>query len=301
MQAVPLAVSVDPSLVLQLAVLMGLAGAYALRARTVARRARPVPAWRQASFYAALVVIALTLTLLGSPSRKLLYAGTVEQLLIGDLAALLIVLGLTAAVLRPLLDARVGRVRGARVARTLTHPLPAFALWALNLAVWHVPALYEAALGHPAVHAVQHALALGVGVNMWMCLCGPLARPRWFDDRAKLAYVLAVRLCGTALGNVLLWAGTVYYPYYLNDAHAHLSPLADQNIAGAIVLFEQSLTMLALFAWLARRSAQRRAAAVPVDLAGQLRLGTLEAPARQPSAVSATAGGDANLAAEPRR
>ena len=50
---------------------------------------------------------------------------------------------------------------------------------------------------------------------MWMCLFGPLPKPRWFGNFAKLAYIVAVRLTGTVLGNVFLWSGKVFYPFYL--------------------------------------------------------------------------------------
>ncbi len=98
---------------------------------------------------------------------------------------------------------------------------------------------------------------LGFGINMWMCLVGPLPTPRWFGNLGRLFYIVAVRLTGTVLGNIFLWSGTVFYPYYTHgDAINHISPLADQNIAGAIMMVEESFLTLGLFCWLFLRAAR---------------------------------------------
>ena len=66
-----------------------------------------------------------------------------------------------------------------------------------------------------------------------------------------------MRLAGTVLGNIFLWSGTVFYPFYLKgDAHFHISPLADQSIAGAIMMVEESILTLGLFCWLFLRTAR---------------------------------------------
>ena len=226
---------------------------YGGRARSLGHTPHPVPGWRQGSFYAGLGLIAVALlSPIGSLSDELLSAHMVEHLLMGDLAALLIVLGLTGPLLAPVL--RIGFFDRLRV---LANPLIALPLWAINLYVWHLPFLYQAALRHPGVHALEHAMFIACGVNMWMCLFGPLPMPRWFGNLAKLGYIVAVRLVGTVLGNVFLWSGTVFYPFYLHgDASHHISPLADQNVAGAIMMVEESILTLGLLCWLFLRAAR---------------------------------------------
>jgi cytochrome c oxidase assembly factor CtaG len=99
---------------------------------------------------------------------------------------------------------------------------------------------------------------LGFGINMWMCLFGPLPMPSWFQNLGKLIYIVAVRLAGTVLGNIFLWSGTVFYPFYIHgDAANHISPLADQNIAGAVMMVEESILTLCLFCWLFLRTAKQ--------------------------------------------
>jgi cytochrome c oxidase assembly factor CtaG len=249
----PLAASTGLEAILQLGPLAVVVLLYARRVRTLARHPqRAVPGWRQACFYGGFALIGAALTALGDVSDELLSAHMVEHLLVGDVGALLIVLGLTGPLLAPIL--RVGLFDRLRA---LAHPAVAFPLWALDLYLWHLPVLYQAALRHSGVHALEHAMFLGFGVNMWMCLFGPLPMPRWFGNLGKLVYIIAVRLAGTVLGNLFLWSGTVFYPFYLHgDARFRISPLADQNVAGAIMMVEESILTLCLFCWLFLRAAR---------------------------------------------
>jgi putative membrane protein len=225
---------------------------YALRVHALRGTPRAVPALRQWSFYGGLALIVATLTLMGSLSEELFAAHMAEHLLIADLGALLLVLGLTAPVLAPLL-----RIRAIDRLRVLAHPLVAFPLWALDLYLWHLPALHEAAVRGEAVHALQHTTFVVFGVNMWMALLGPLPKPAWFGNLARLVYVLAVRFTGAVLGNVFVFGGAVFYDVYAAGERAHgIAAGADQNAAGAIMMIEGSLLTLGLFAWLFLRSAR---------------------------------------------
>jgi cytochrome c oxidase assembly factor CtaG len=252
MLTVPLALSTEVSAAFQLGPLAILGLLYARRAHTLAEEDRAVPGWRQACFYGGFIVIGAALTSLGPASQDLLWVHMIEHLLLGDIAALLIVLGLTGPLLAPVL-----RIRLFDRLRALSHPAVAFPLWMIDLYTWHLPVFYEAALRHAGIHALEHAMFLGLGINMWMCLFGPLPTPSWFGNLGKLIYIVAVRLAGTVLGNIFLWSGTIFYPFYLKgEAHFHISPIADQNIAGAIMMVEESILTLCLFCWLFLRAAR---------------------------------------------
>jgi putative membrane protein len=219
---------------------------YARRVRTLAGDGRAVATWRQLSFAGGLLLATAGVVALGGLADERFSVHMVEHLLLGDLAALLLVLGLTGPVLAPLL-----RLRGLGWLRALAHPVPALALWAGNLALWHVAPLHEAAVTSDAVHAVQHALFVALGVNVWMPLFGPLPMPAWFGNLAKLGYIVGVRLLGAILGNVLLWTGHPLYDVYdVDDA------VADQTLAAAIMMVEGSLLTLLLFGWLFLRAAR---------------------------------------------
>ncbi len=250
--SVPLAVSTELLAATQLGPLMILGLLYARRVRTLALTGHPVPGWRQACFYSGFVVIAAALTSLGGPSQELLFVHMIEHLLLGDIAALLIVLGLTGPLIAPIL-----KIRLFDRLRVLANPLIAFPLWTIDLYLWHLPTFYQAALENSWVHALEHTMFLGFGINMWMCLFGPLPMPAWFGNAGKLLYIIAVRLAGTALGNIFLWSGTVFYPFYLHsDALHHISPIADQNLAGAVMMIEESILTIGLFCWLFLRTAR---------------------------------------------
>jgi cytochrome c oxidase assembly factor CtaG len=226
---------------------------YRRRARHLAARGRPVAGWRQACFLAGLAVI---LGALSPPmddlSDSLFSVHMAQHLLLGDLAALLIVLGLTGPVMQPVLH-----TPGLRHLRALAHPGVALPLWVVNLYVWHLPVLYEAALRHPALHVVEHLCFLGFGINMWMALLGPLPKPAWFGTLAQLGYVIVVRLAGAVLANVLLWSGSAAYAFYdTRTQHYGISPLQDTNVAGGVMMVEGSIVTICLFAWLFLRSAR---------------------------------------------
>src|SRR5471032_2931136 len=72
---------------------------YHIRARTLAAEQRPVPTWRRVCFGVGLLVLEIALSApVDKLSDQLLVAHMAEHLLIGDIAALLFVLGLTGPV-----------------------------------------------------------------------------------------------------------------------------------------------------------------------------------------------------------
>ena len=207
---------------------------------------RPVPRRRQLSFGAGLVTIAIALfSPIGHISEELVIAHMAEHLLLGDIATLLLVLGLTRSLLQPILAIRIfNRLQ------VLTHPAVALPLWAVNLFFWHVPAIYQDAFGTAPIHALEHTTFLFFGCLMWMPIFGPLPKPAWFGAGWKVAYVIAVRFVGAILGNVLMWSGTVLYPVYAAGEHYwNVSPQADQSTAGALMMVEGTFVALGVLAW----------------------------------------------------
>jgi cytochrome c oxidase assembly factor CtaG len=228
---------------------------YALRAYHLENTPRAVPRWRQACFYSGVALIIVTLTSpLGHISEELFLAHMTEHLVLGDIAALLLVLGLTGPLLAPVL-----RIRFFDRLRVLTHPLIALPLWVINLYAWHLASLHEAAVQHSGVHALQHTLFILLGANMWMCLFGPLPQPAWFGNLAKLGYIIAVRLFGAILANVFVFGGHSFYDVYTKgEAYWHITAAADQNAAGAIMMVEGSFLTIGLFCWLFIKAAREQ-------------------------------------------
>ena len=237
---------------IQLAGLVLVAAAYGVRARNLRRRGSPVPRWRVVSFGGGLL---LAFVALASPidayGERLFAFHMVQHVLLGDLAALAVVAGLTGPILRPVLA-----LRPIERLRVLAHPFVALPLWTLNLLLWHLPPAYDGALESDALHAVEHLCFFAFGALMWAPVVEVLPGPEWFGTGAKLAYIVVVRLIETVLGNVFLWAGSVFYETYERAERIWgISPLADQGLAGGVMMIEGSLVTIAALAWLFLRLA----------------------------------------------
>jgi cytochrome c oxidase assembly factor CtaG len=231
---------------LELVPMLIAAALYARRATTLAARGRPVPLWRQLCFAAGLLCIAGALiTPLSDLADELVIAHMIEHLLIGDIASLLIVLGLTGPLLQPILAIPIfDRLR------VLCHPVVAMSVWAITIFAWHAPPLYDAAYGNSAAHFLEHAMFITVGVLLWMPVFGPLPNPPWFTAGWKVVYVIVMRLIATVLGNILMWDGQVLYDVYAKgEALHHIEPLTDQSIAGVVMMVEGIFLGLGVLAW----------------------------------------------------
>jgi cytochrome c oxidase assembly factor CtaG len=233
--------------------------AYVRRAATLRRRRGPIPTWRQACFAAGLLLLIVAdLPPLASVADELVVAHMVQHLLIADLAALLVTLGLTGPLLQPILA-----LRGLRWLRVFGNPLVALPVWALNLYLWHIAALYEGVLTSDPLHLLQHAAFFSFGLAMWMPLFGPLPKPAWFGNAAMAVYVVVVRLAGAVLANVLAWSGSPLYDAYApGEAEHGISPLADQGAAGMVMMVESGAVTLGVLAWIffrwAREDSERQ-------------------------------------------
>jgi cytochrome c oxidase assembly factor CtaG len=223
---------------------------YAAAAGRVRRRRGDFHAGRAASFGvgAALLLVAFT-----APLEQTFARHMTQHLLIGDLAPLFIVLGLNGPLLRPALA-----LRPVRALRVLSHPLVALPLWAVNLCVWHLAPLFDAALRHEWLHAVQHLTFFVCGALLWSALLELLPGPRWFRMPHRLAYLGVMWLVSLTLSQVFIWSTHPYYSYGSVD---------DQRIGGGIMLLEGSAVMLCVLVWLlwqALRSAPEDADVVPL-------------------------------------
>jgi cytochrome c oxidase assembly factor CtaG len=231
---------------LELLPMLIVAGLYAKRSMTLAQRGRPLPLWRQICFaLGLLMIVAALITPIADAAEDLVLVHMIEHLMIGDLASLLLVLGLTGPLLQPILAIKLfDRLR------ILAHPAVALPLYALNMYLWHAPPLYDAAYGTAPVHFLEHATFISFGCLVWMPVFGPLPMPQWFTAGWKVVYVIVMRLLTTILGNVLMWSGTVLYTVYAKgEAEYGISPITDQSIAGVIMMVEGTFLGLGVLAW----------------------------------------------------
>ena len=123
---------------------------------------------------------------------------------------------------------------------------PAFiALWLGLVYFWHVPALYDAALRDPAVHALEHLAFFSAGVAVWWPLVQPVPMRRRLTGIQPLLYIFAAKVGLAVLGIYLAWSTGVAYDYYSHVPRIWgLSAVEDQNVGGAIMLVEQSIVLV---------------------------------------------------------
>lgn len=228
--------------------------ALALFARgfTRLRRRRPDRApWSRPALFA--LALALGAAALLSPldslgEEKLLSAHMLQHVVIGDLVPALLVVALRGPLLFFALPAAL--LRPVSRLSLLVRPWVAFAVWAGFLAVWHVPAIYDAVLTRPIVHDLEHACFMLGGLLVWTQLVDP-ARRRALSPAGRIGLLVAMLFAGQMLAAVLVFT---YRPIY-GAYHGGLgfSPLADQQLAALVMSVEQLLT-LGAFAFLALRN-----------------------------------------------
>jgi cytochrome c oxidase assembly factor CtaG len=240
---------------------------FAVRVRTLAREGRPVARWRVASFlFGVFLMFIVQVGPLDTLADSVLAAHMAQHIIIGDIASLFVVFGLTGPVIQPLLH-----LRPTRPLRRLATPIVALVLWAVDLYAWHTPFFYQLAIRHDLVHALEHACFFWFGMLLWLGLIGPLPKPAWFAGWGSLVYVIGVRFIGAVLANILIWAQTVFYPIYkASDAARGLNALSDQNVAGGLMMVEEIILTTIILGWMfyrfARQDEERQAL---LDLAAE--------------------------------
>ena len=223
---------------------------YTRRVLTLRDRGTPVPGWRIALFATGILTL---LVAFASPvhalGERMFSFHMLQHVLLGDLAPLALLGGLTGPILRPAL-------RWLYRFRFLANPLVALPIWAVNLYAWHLPYLYDAALRHDSVHALEHLCFFTGGLIMWLPVVETLPAPEWFGTGAKLGYIAVVRIVETVLGNIFFWSGTVFYGVYVHQNRLWgISALEDQGLAGGVMMIEGSIVTLVALAWLFLRLA----------------------------------------------
>jgi putative membrane protein len=227
--------------------------------------------WDRVALFAAGLGVTL-FALVGPLDRiadeKLLSAHMAQHVLIGDLGPALMVTALRgpllvfflpASILAPL--ARNARFRA--VLGTLLRPRVAFGLWAANLAIWHIPYLYDRAAEHQPLHDFEHVCWMFSGILVWTLLIDPGSHRR-LSVGGRVALAAAMFAAGQILTDVLVFTFTPLYPFY-HGAYG-ISAVTDQQLAGIVMMVEQLLTLGTCVALLLRPrwSRGRRARLAPV-------------------------------------
>jgi putative membrane protein len=236
----------DPAILLALALWTGI---YVWRFRHARREAGGRGAGpRQAAAFAG--CIAVLLVALVSPiddlgEQYLFSMHMTQHILLGDIAPLLLLLALSRVIMRPAtrrlqsVERKLGR---------FASPVTFILLWLALLYFWHIPALYDAALEHPLVHAVEHIAFFTAGVLVWWPLIQPVPMRHRLTGLSTFGYIGGAKIGLGLLGLFLTWSSVVVYSYYEHVPRIWgLSTIDDQRVGGAIMMVEQSLVLVIAF------------------------------------------------------
>jgi len=215
------------------------------------RRASLAPWSRIPLFVAGVLVTVLAIV---SPidaigERYLQSVHMLQHVLIADLGIALTVVAVRGPLVVFLLPrdllvplARYGPLR--RTLRFVMRPGVSYTIWVLVLVSWHVPALYEAALHHTAVHDLMHLSFVVGGLLVWIQIVDP-ARHRRLTLRERVGYTALVFCTGQILAYVILFDYKPLFSTYVDQPVRllGLSPLTDQKLAGVVMMVEQVLTV----------------------------------------------------------
>jgi cytochrome c oxidase assembly factor CtaG len=181
-------------------------------------------------------------------AEQVLAVHMIQHLLLLDVAPILGILGLTRVILRPATK-RLQNVE--RAAGPLGHPVFAALLYVAVMAAWHVPALYDAALEHAGVHALEHICFAVAGGLYWWHLLSPIPGRHRLTGMGPIVYMVATKVGVGLLGIVITFAPRALYAFYAHRGRVWgMDPHTDQQVAGALMAVEQSIVMGTALAWL---------------------------------------------------
>jgi putative membrane protein len=219
-------------------------GVYVARWRQCRVEDEPHPpsVWRLLSFCGGILVIAIALL---SPVDKLgeqiLAMHMVQHVLLLDVAPILLIVGFTKVLLRPI-TRRVHWLE--RRAGILAHPVFAAVLYAGGMLLWHVPVFYDAAAAHSGIHVLEHLTFSFVGFLYWWHLLSPIRSRMRLAGMSPIAYMLSTKVTVGFLGIALTFAPNALYGFYENaPQYWGLTAQSDQAVAGLIMALEQSIVM----------------------------------------------------------
>jgi putative membrane protein len=158
--------------------------------------------------------------------------------------------------------------RVARVERALGRPIVAWCSGMGVMTVWHVPALYNFALAHEAVHVFQHLSFLVTATMFWWPVMHPVPDRRLSIGPA-IFYLFAAVAENSVLGIIITFMRVGHYPAYLQPVDVYpgtlslirdgwgISAAYDQRLGGLLMWIPGcSVYFVAILGLMARWYAQ---------------------------------------------
>jgi cytochrome c oxidase assembly factor CtaG len=200
----------------------------------------------------AVMLFALVSPLDTLGDEYLFSAHMLQHLLLELAVPPLLLLGVTPRFAQAVLDCR----SLARIEHVLGNPLIAWTLGIATLALWHLPRLFDAALGNEYIHIVEHLCFMVTATIFWWPVLAPLPRCRISPLWAQV-YLLGGTMANSLLGIWLTFAPEGLYAPYLHPADSlhvatllrtewGLTPAIDQQVGGLLMWVGGGFVFLAV-------------------------------------------------------
>jgi putative membrane protein len=231
-------------LVLTAGIWLYVRGVRAIWAR--AGRGRGVKTWQVAAGLGGYLTIAIALiSPLDGLSHALFSAHMGQHVLLITVAPLLLILadvsatsvwGLPADWRRKIPELWRSAGVGLGVWKLISLPLIALALHSLVLWIWHIPAFYDAAVRIELIHALEHLTMFGTAMLFWWVVF-QRGRQAGLNYGIGLLMLFGLVLQKTALGALIAFSPSPWYSEYsVSTAAWGITPLEDQQLAGAVLM-----------------------------------------------------------------
>ena len=223
--------------------LIGYAVVYGLRWRTVRREGGARAAGVRHAVLWGAGVLALFVALispLDNLGEQFATFHMIQHLLIADIAPICFTLGLTKWILRPL-TRRIHRIEKA--AGPFGHPGFGVVAYVAAMWIWHIPAMYDAALRNPFVHTLEHLSFGAAGLLYWWHLLSPIRTRLRLGGMGPIMYMASTKVLVGLLGILLAFSPDLLYTYEWSGTKWGLDAIDDQHVAGLVMALEQSIVM----------------------------------------------------------
>jgi putative membrane protein len=206
--------------------------------------------WQPAAFMSGMFALWIAL---GSPLRtlhhELLSIHMVDHVLLMAVAPPLILLGAPFRSFAQALPQRFVREASAvflswsskrilvqQLGRLLRNPIFCWLVAVLALIGWHIPAAFELAMHSDAWYRFEYASFFGAGLLFWWPVLQPSPNVTWSPRWSTVLYLFFATFPCDMLSAFLTFCDRVVYPCYLSpNRHFSISPLHDQEYAGALM------------------------------------------------------------------
>ena len=129
-------------------------------------------------------------------------------------------------------------------ARLLARTLPAAGLHALALWIWHLPALFDAAVASIYWHMAEHAVFFVTALIFWSAVLR--ARRDWSAFPSAFMALLITIVLGGMMGAWISLAPELLFASAGLGGHLGLAPMEDQQLAGILMWVPAGLAYLGI-------------------------------------------------------